>query len=55
MDSEEEMQQVDSEAPSVPSMAKGKGKATLGDDLEDSAAGRDDTLPWYMKFLSRSR
>jgi hypothetical protein len=55
MDSDEEMQQVDSEAPFLPSVAKGKGKATLDDDLEDPAAGRDDTLPWYMKFLSRSR
>jgi hypothetical protein len=54
MDSDEEMPLVDSEPPSLPSIAKGKGKA-LNDDLEDPAAGRDDTLPWYMEFLSRSR
>ena len=54
MDSDEEMQQIDTEPPSFPSVAKGKGKA-LNDDLEDPAAGRDDTLPWYMEFLSRSR
>lgn len=55
MDSDEEMQQIDSEPPSLPSAAKGKGKAVIDDELGDHAAGRDDTLPWYMKFLSRSR
>jgi len=55
MDSDEEMQQMDSEPPFFPSVSKGKGKAVLQDELEDLAARRDDTLPWYMKFLSRSR
>ncbi|SRR5712691_8490347 len=55
MDSDEEMQQIDSEPPSLPSAAKGKGKAIIGDELRDHAAGRDDTLPWYMRFLPRSR
>jgi len=55
MDSDEEMQQIDSELPSFSSAAKGKGKAVFRDELEDPARGRDDTLPWYMKSLSRSR
>lgn len=55
MDSDEEMQQIDSELPSFSSVAKGKGKAVLQDELEDPSGGRDDTLPWYMKSLSRSR
>ena len=55
MDSDEEMQQIDSEPPSLPSAAKGKGKAVLDDEPGDHAAGRDDTLPWYMRFLSHSR
>ena len=54
MDSDEEMQQTDPQLPSL-SVAKGKGKAVLHDEPEDPSAGRDDTLPWYMKFLSRSR
>lgn len=52
MDSDEEMQQIDSELPSFPSVAKGKGKADFHDE---DPGGRDDTLPWYMKSLSRSR
>jgi hypothetical protein len=55
MDSDEEMQQIDSEIPSFSSAAKGKGKAVFQDELEDPTGGRDDTLPWYMKSLSRSR
>src|SRR6266851_1032488 len=55
MDSDEEMQQFDSEPPPFPSAAKGKGKAVLGDEPEEPASGRDDTLPWYVKFLSRSK
>jgi len=55
MDSDEEMQQIDSEPPPLPSAAKGKGKAVLDDEPGDHATGRDDTLPWYMRFLSRSR
>jgi hypothetical protein len=55
MDSDEEMQQIDTELPSFPSVAKGKGKAVLHDELEDPAGARDNTLPWYMKSLSRSR
>jgi hypothetical protein len=55
MDSDEEMQQIDSELPSFSSGAKGKGKAVFQDGFEDPAGGRDDTLPWYMKSLSRSR
>lgn len=55
MDSDEEMQQIDSELPSFSSVAKGKGKAVFQDGLEDPAGGRDDTLPWYMKSLLRSR
>jgi hypothetical protein len=55
MDSDEEMQQIDPEFPSFSSVAKGKGKAVFQDELEDPAVGRDDTLPWYMKSLSRSR
>jgi hypothetical protein len=46
MDSDEEMQQNDTELPSFPSVIKGKGKATLHDEFEDGAARRDDTLPW---------
>lgn len=46
MGSDEEMQQNDTELSSFSSIAKGKGKATLHDELEDSPAGRDDTLPW---------
>ena len=53
VDSDEEMQ-FDSQPPSS-SAAKGKGKAVFQDELEDPAGGRDDTLPWYMKSLSRSR
>lgn len=55
MDSDEEMQQFDSEPPPFPSAAKGKGKAVLGDEPEEPPSGRDDTLPWYVKFLSRSK
>jgi hypothetical protein len=55
MDSDEEMQQIDSELPSFSSAAKGKGKAVSQDEFEDPAGGRDDTLPWYMKSLSRPR
>jgi len=55
MDSDEEMQQIDSQPLSLPSAAKGKGKAIINDELGDHAAGRDDTLPWYMRFLPRSR
>jgi hypothetical protein len=55
MDSDEEMQQIDSELPSFSSAAKGKGKAVFQGGLEDPAGGRDDTLPWYMKSLSRPR
>lgn len=54
MDSDEEMQ-IDSEIPSFPSLAKGKGKAVFRDEPEDPAGGRDDTLPWYMESLSCSR
>ncbi|KAI0272503.1 P-loop containing nucleoside triphosphate hydrolase protein [Gloeopeniophorella convolvens] len=46
MDSDEEMQNVDS--TTLTSREKGKGKAVL-DDIE-SAAGRDDTLPWVEKY-----
>jgi hypothetical protein len=53
MDSDEEMQ-IDPQLPSL-SAAKGKGKAVFQDELENPAGGRDDTLPWYMKPLSRSR
>ncbi len=55
MDSDEEMQQIDSEVPSFSSVAKGKGNVVFQDELEGPAGGRDDTLPWYMKSLSRSR
>ena len=55
MDSDEEMQEIESELPSFSSAAKGKGKAVFQDELEDPTGGRDDTLPWYMKSLSRSR
>ena len=55
MDSDEEMQHIDSELPSFSSAAKGKGKAVSQDEFEDPAGGRDDTLPWYMKSLSRPR
>jgi hypothetical protein len=54
MDSDEEMQQADSEFSSLASLIKGKGKAVL-DDEPDPTAGRDDTLPWYLEFLSHSR
>ncbi|KAI0285829.1 P-loop containing nucleoside triphosphate hydrolase protein [Russula aff. rugulosa BPL654] len=50
MDSDEEMQQIDSELPSFSSAAKGKGKAVSQDEFEDPAGGRDDTLPWVEKY-----
>jgi hypothetical protein len=46
MDSDEEMQQNDTDLPSFSSLVKGKGKATVHAEFEDDAAGRDDTLPW---------
>jgi hypothetical protein len=46
MDSDEEMEQNGAELPSFPSVVKGKGKAIPHDEFEDSAAARDDTLPW---------
>ncbi|KAH9995557.1 P-loop containing nucleoside triphosphate hydrolase protein [Russula vinacea] len=49
MDSDEEMQ-IDSEIPSFPSLAKGKGKAVFRNEPEDPAGGRDDTLPWVEKY-----
>ena len=55
MDSDEEMQQIESDFPSFSSAAKGKSKAVFQVELEDPSGGRDDTLPWYMKSLSRSR
>jgi hypothetical protein len=54
MDSDEDMQ-IDAELPSYSSEAKGKGKAVFRDELGGPAGGKDDTLPWYMKSLSRSR
>ncbi|KAI0305871.1 P-loop containing nucleoside triphosphate hydrolase protein [Multifurca ochricompacta] len=50
MDDDEEMQDIDSEFPSVPSLLKGKGKAVLQDEFDDSATGVDDTLPWVEKY-----
>ena len=50
MDSDEDMQQIDTDIPSLSSLDKGKGKAVLHDESADTTAGRDDTLPWYMRF-----
>lgn len=50
MDSDEDMHQIDSDLPSLSSLNKGKGKAVLQDESEDTTARRDDTLPWYMSF-----
>jgi hypothetical protein len=46
MDSDEDMQPIDSDLPSI---NKGKGKAVLHDETEDTTTGRDDTLPWYIR------
>jgi hypothetical protein len=49
MDSDDDMHQADSDLSSFPLLNKGKGKAVLHDESEDTTTRRDDTLPWYMR------